>query len=691
MSSPFRWAGPDGSEVMAFISRGYCQLRELVGDPPTLSACMTGFLGLIRLFERPDYMPSDLPLFGTVGDNEDIGEGEVGLASEWNAEFEWPRLRYSTIAEYFAALRPIAERLPLIVGDGGSYWEDGVGAHARAVSSYREAQVLVPAAEGLAGLLAAADLRRQAPVEVLDRLWEHLLIGCEHTWGSSHSGERPRSAQQVDQLDWKEAQIRSAWRAAWDELRRGLSALAAWARCPPGSVLVYNPLSWDRDGEVEVEVPAGRTLLDEDGHPLPYDVLGTEAGLDRVRCLVGGVPGLGYRALGIGPPDPKPPPRAAPSERAVSTERYDVRLEGGRVTGLLHRPSGRELLDAESRCSLGELLYVEVREGGWSRLNAPVSFLAPPALNVSRAATSVASVRRCCDGLVISLQGSAPTVPELSLDLRLRDSTDFVDLVVHLVKTECRTTESLYVAFPFAGKRPVVRYDRQLGWVRPDRDHQPGACNDWFTVAYTVGTESGAGAVIWSSLDAPLFTLDDVAHGAWSERCDPLSGTILSWVMNNHWNINYARSQAGPMSFRYRFSPAGSFDPAAAARFGREARHPLLASEVTWMDWAVPEAPRLPGPGRLLEVDAPANVVVTPAAARLGDGLLLRIVELAGSSARVRVKSPYGPRGSCHACGATEEDGVALEISDDAWVEVEVPASSLVTLRLTGGPARGGL
>jgi alpha-mannosidase len=71
--------------------------------------------------------------------------------------------------------------------------------------------------------------------------------------------------------------------------------------------------------------------------------------------------------------------------------------------------------------------------------------------------------------------------------------------------------------------------------------------------------------------------------------------------MNNYWHTNYKADQDGPVTFRYAVRPHGAFRAADAARFGAEAREPLLV---------VPAAGPAPS-GQPLLVVAPAEVLVT--------------------------------------------------------------------------------
>ena len=79
----------------------------------------------------------------------------------------------------------------------------------------------------------------------------------------------------------------------------------------------------------------------------------------------------------------------------------------------------------------------------------------------------------------------------------------------------------------------------------------------------------------------------------------------MSWVMNNHWYTNYPASRSGRVRLRYAFHPSRTWDPAEAARLGRELRSPVAFGDVTWRDKA-DTAPRPLGEaGALMRADIP--------------------------------------------------------------------------------------
>ncbi|NUT34296.1 MAG: hypothetical protein HOV79_14605 [Hamadaea sp.] len=723
LASPVLWEGVDGSRVLTHFSDTYSQLRFMAGDPQTVAGGAHAFCRLLARYDRPDYLPHDLAVIGTHADNEDLADGDAGFAERWNARYAYPTLAVSTMAGYLDAVRPLAQRLPVWRGDGGSYWEDGVGTGATVTAEHRRVQALLPAAEGLAALVGLADPAYRPHRAALDAAWEGALFGCEHTWTWAHGNAHPHGDQVGDQLDWKRHQVRHAYRTALDETRRALGQLGELVSTEGPALLVHNPLGWPRAIDVEVETMHGAPLL-PDGTLLDAEVLGECNGLRRLRVTVPEVPGFGWRALGLGAGRTLAPgseegatdsePAADADEwrdvpETLTTARWDVTLDPatGAITGLRHRATGRQLLDGGH--ALGTVLYalngpVELTRGDEHAHSgvphhhppAPRSTLSgrrpkadPPELTVTTATMRPIGLRRTYDGWRLRTVGSAPSVPRIETDVLLRDDSDRVDVTVRLTKERVLAKEALYVTFPFAAERPRVRYDRQQGWIDPAADHAPGACHDWFTTQYGVVVSdetdgSGGPAVVWTSADAPLFTAGDIVRGAWHERFTPASGALHSWVLNNYWPTNTPPEQDGSLVLRYAFAPLPAFDPVAASRFGREVRAAATATELTWLDKFDTRPRALDASGSLLDLRLPAEVHATVAQPRGGAGLLLRLQNLGATATRLRLPIPaeYGAT-RCHA----DERPIASPAPDShvssGHVPVDLGPWEVVSLLLT--------
>lgn len=677
LASPLRWRGPDGAEVLAFFADCYTQLRFVCADPPTIAGTAQGLTRFLERYERRDYLPDHIPLVGTHSDNEDLSHGYAGLADAWNAVYEWPRMQLSTFAHYLDAVRPLRDRLPELAGDGGSYWEDGVGTQAAATAVTRRAQSLLPAAEAVSALVTGWNDGLRPDIATLDEAWQCVLIGSEHTWTSAHATTHPHAHQSSDQLDWKVARIHRGHRLALDETRRALSQLAEridTSNVP--AVLVVNPTSWSRAATIEVELPADRIVVDESGAPLAADTGPDIDGLRRTRLRLPELPAFGYRLLPVSTADSPPTPLDDPAAPAAfDTPHYRVTLDGatGAIVQLEHRADGRRTLDESKGWALGDVLYASGGGSAQGRgVGAEVSSIhdydpALPAADISieAAALTRPTLRRTPWGHVVERVGSGPTMASIRQRIEFFDDSDRIELTVEIDKQPTLAKEAVYVAFPFDIDSPTLHYDRQQGWITPATDHQIGACNEWLTIQNAIVVDGGSHAIEWAAADAPLFTMSDVVRGTWARRYVDRDATVLSWVMNNYWWTNTPAQQGGPVRLRYAFRPARGFDPAAAGRFGRDLRSGVLVSDLLNTDRCDDEPRPWPMADTLWPLDVPANVIVSAFAGRTGAGVTVRAQEIGGQATQLRLPHPH-PRDSAWAAAATATETEQARIPLDA-------------------------
>ncbi|WP_345763059.1 hypothetical protein [Diaminobutyricibacter sp. McL0608] len=704
MLSPLRWRGPDGAEVLAAFSDCYTQLRYLAADPPTIVGMASAFTRYVNRYDRDDYLPQTLPIMGTHADNEDLGSSYADLVERWNSRYAYPKLRFSTVADYFDSIRHLYDDLPVVSGDGGSYWEDGAGTQGLIWTRTRAVQRLLPAAEGLAALVAEQSPRVRPNIRAFDEAWHNILIGDEHTWGSGFSVSQPDSDTSVLQLEWKLHHLQRSFILTNDEVMRGLSQLAELIGHKGSSLVVYNPSSRRRTVAFEIELPDDVHLVDSAGHPVTLEPQ-TEARdrLRRVRFQLIGMEPFGYELLTIHknvkdaarpnwlPQDVSGAIESAPAwqiaDGPVETSRYTLTIDAdtGRLRSLRHRATQRELIDPSSVFGLADIVHVSgdptIDRTLVTSLNDRNPYYPVPKLNVERASTRVHGVRRENGCVVVRLVGESPTLSELAIEIRLFENTDRVEITVDLEKIDERDKEAIYVAFPFLVDEPVVRYDRHLSWVDPVKDALPGAGSEWF--ALQNGASVGADrSVLWASPDAPLFTSSDIFRGHWPSTFTATNGHLFSYILNNYWHTNTPAGQSGKARFRFAFWPSGKWDEAAASARVRDFREPGLVNEIVIQDFTQRRQAVLPKKGSLLTVELDDGVDVTAFAGRAAPGVLLRIASLSEKGGHAAVEHPRGQAGRAWLCTAVEDRLMELPVDAHGRVSIDVSGYEVKTLLL---------
>jgi alpha-mannosidase len=157
--SPFYWEGPDGSRVLMWYSRHYHQIGSQFGLPTQVANGYEGLASFLRVYERPDYAPNSVMLHGSQWENTSLYPSQAALAKQWSATFAYPELRFSGFGEAMQKIAAEAEgKIPVVRGDGGPMWEDGIASDAFHAAMERETERRAVSAEKL-GTIASRDER----------------------------------------------------------------------------------------------------------------------------------------------------------------------------------------------------------------------------------------------------------------------------------------------------------------------------------------------------------------------------------------------------------------------------------------------------------------------------------------------------------------------------------------------------
>ena len=675
---PAWWEGPDSQWSLFWFGGGYAMATGL-GLMDSLQAAEERVpeFAAARLAGKPG---CDMALaYGAVGDNQTVSrEQAVRLADvvrAWNERYQTPRLVLATFEEFFDAYhRRHGEQAPSVRGDGGAYWEDGAASSARETALNRETHELVCTAEKLNAWASLLDPAHPYPAAEIGAAVRDSMLYDEHTWGAHSSITDPDSAFVRDQWAIKAGFATSAHRKAQVAVSQGLRAVAG--RVTGGSapsVLVYNPLSWERTCIVQIALPDRPVdLVDvEIGTPARQEVV-TDGEEQCLAFLARGVPALGYRVYRMEPADKWPTaaePQRINAPATLDTPAFRLRLSpaAGGITSLVDRRTGRELLDTR-KYSLGQCIYDRSSAEPWG------------AKLEERILASGGQATWSGGAALIGWAQMPLKLPELGpAMLRITWSAAGPELGVELRvdKRRCLQPETVFMAFPFRVPRGRFRYELPLAVAEANADQLPNACRDWYAVQHFVDVSNDSEGVTWATRDAFLAEFADIQTGRWLRELPLSSSTIFANLMNNLWFTNYKADQEGPMIFRFALLPhEGGFRRAEASRFGFEQANPVLTATVP-----AGQAGTLPGASAsLLTLTGPAAAVLTVKAPEAGEGLILRLYDLAGRTAQRTVRLP-GPLRRAALCNLVEVDYKSLA-TEGSQAAVPLQAKGVATVRV---------
>jgi hypothetical protein len=693
--SPFWWEGPDGGRILMWYSRHYHQVLTLFGIPPQIAGGRDSLPRFLQIYSHPEYKSDAVVVYGTQVENTDLFPQQATLAEEWNKIYAYPHLSYSGFSE---ALRYIANQfgdsIPVVRGDGGPYWEDGIISTARSAALERETEQRALAAEKFSTLSSLVNPRIQPKDEALKRLWHNMVLYDEHTWGAAGSESNPKSQETVAQWSVKEGYAAQAKKDVDYVLGRGMAALADYIYDPQGTLLVFNPLSWQRSGLVEMDLDKGLELVDRvTRHTVPYEVLSTGPAYRRVRFLAQNVPSVGYKAYALKQSTVEPEVPQALSEGTLENQYYKVTLDpdGGGVKSIYDKELNQELVNASSPYAFDQYLYVTGADQTPNRLIQYSPAIPVPELTVHNSAEGrLLSVTKQPFGTVAHLESSAVNTPRIETEVILFDGQKKIEFINRVHKTEVYTKEGVYFAFPLAMDHPRFRYEIQNGIVDPSRDQLPGAGKEWFSVQHWVEAEQGGVTAALVPVDAPLVALGDTVRGTWPLEFGQRPGAIFSYVMDNYWDTNYAAGQGGDFTFRYVLTSGNNLEPGYLSRLGREEMSPLEIDQITSQDKAINSPRPLDAvQASFLEVKDPDAVLVTWKKAEDGQGTILRFVEVAGKESVIDVETPLFQVKSAWLNDALERKQGPLQVLPFGF-RFKVKPFQIVTVRLEVGTGQRG-
>jgi alpha-mannosidase len=690
--SPFWWEGPDGSKVLMSYSRQYSQLAFMCGLPGKVAACRQSIPTFLEAYDRPSYKPNVALIYGFQVENSDLVPGEVAFVNQWNGIYAYPKIVFATFFDYMKYMdEHYGNSLPVVNGDGGPYWEDGISTDARNAAIDRIDQQRALSAEKLSTIAASLVKTLSGPADQIRRMWRDQILYAEHTFTSWGGYDRPESDETVRQAFTKDQFVIDGRQQINSILDQSFSQLADQIHVPAPAIVVFNSLSWARSGAVETDLDDGWTVRQyPDMKPVAVEVLRRGAGYNHVRFMARDVPSLGYQCYALVQvredqgADPSPGGTASlPLSNTLENAYYRVRFDpaAGAVGSIYDKQLDKELVDTSSPYRLNQYLYVSGGEGSqivFLGTSYPLARLTVTASNPGH----VTGLRKTSYGQILTYQTSGRDAPLITTDVTLFDHAKKIEFVNYLQKAPENHKEGIYFAFPFALSHPDFSYEVQDGYVDPSRNILKGGSLEWFTVQHWVRVQGPEFAAALVPLDAPLVSLGDINRGTWPDEFKPKSATIFSYAMNNYWHTNYYRVQGGDYTFRYVLTSGAQLSPTSLARLGREAMTPLESRQLISNDkYGNPPRPLSPASTSFLEVDAPNVVVEDWKRAEDGNGTIVRLLELGGLSATVRLTFPLFKIRQAWETNAVEENQSRLVVNGH-WVDFQIKPYQIATLRV---------
>ncbi|HIW74953.1 MAG TPA: alpha-mannosidase [Firmicutes bacterium] len=625
----FLWESPDGSRVTAFRTVfGYN--HSLNGCPDDGQAPCLAKLEVIRRTAQEQGLPFQ-HYYGVGNHGGGPSVRELTLLSEACAQDD--SVRFGSPRQYFDAVEAagLTGRLPVVKGDLQHHASGCYSAHAGIKAANRRAENALGAAETY-DLLASVLLAVPPQTAALRAAWERLLFSqshdtlagccvreaCDEALGTfaaacDAAGEVASLATQrlswnirtTDILDRPPAQ-KNGWKL-WEKEGQG------------APYVVFNPHSFP----VRIPLPlnlANTGVTDEQGRPVPVQaVRGPQTnGWDHYNMLFQAeLPPLGYRTYYLYQDhrfeDTAPSPVKA-GETFLENEALRAEFDpaSGAMTRLLDKESGREL-------TAGPAARVLVMDDGASDTWAHGVFTFDREIGVfGGASLRVLETGPVRAALRVTVRYGASS---LTQDFSLSAGRRALDVRCRLNWQEPLKIAKLSV--PVRAELPRAVYSLPCGFLTKEADGAEEPSHEW--------------AGVYGPDGRGLALLNDGKYSVCAKGNDLRLTLARSAVYADHFGerddlVEYM--DLGEQIFHYALMPHFQDDPAETVK---------TAALLNRMPEALMEthhAGALPPVYTGVRLNADNVLLAAWKAAEDGNGVILRLVEIAGKTAACRVELP---------------------------------------------------
>jgi alpha-mannosidase len=672
----FWWESPDGSKVLAYFPHDYANGNL---SPLRLSA------DLAQARERSTGMTEMMDLYG-IGDHGGgptraiLDEGfhwaaqsqppkvmpkiEFGLAQNFFSTVEkniapdskaWD---YQSIAKGYTAPPTVEGKTSIPTWKTEMYFEYHRGVmttQANHKRNMRQSEVQVLDAEKWASL-AWLDGREYPGMELTED-WKKVLFNQFHDLAAgSGIGIIYKDAQKdYDVVRYSTDEIVAKSLKTVDE-----RVNTAGTGTP---VVIYNPLGWERSGEVTVHVLAPKGGVSATGAQVVEVKSEAKTDFADVKLHVLHVPPLGYKVVWIGGRG-----TAEPAEKAVIAKnagdtitlenaklRVAVSKSSGCITSLFDKKSNFETL-ASGACG-NQLQFFKDNPKDYDAWNIdPGTLDVKPetiehADSVELLKTAEPSIR------VMSHWGQSKFVQTIGLSAE----GDEVNVANQFDWHESHIL--LKAAFALAASGPFATYEIPYGTI----DRPTTRSNSWekaqFEVPAMRWADLGDGKHGFSLINNTKYGYDAV-------------GNLLRLTLLRSPKWPDPDADMGHQHFEYALYPhAGSWKDAMTERRGYEYSYPLTAKVTTSHPGTLPALHSFASVGT-------DNVVLTAVKkAEDADGLIFRAFEWAGKDTTMELHVPPGATSATVTNMQETPEGSPLAVSGDV-VKVPIHPYEIVTVRV---------
>jgi alpha-mannosidase len=345
-NSTIHWAeSPDGSRILALCPDGYASFSSLFSTKDPLSIDALQKLE-DELEEWAKKTPEGAPVLVLAGSG-DYSQAPLRkeypreFLEQWKKAFPQTKLHIAIVSDYLDAVLPGIKagqiKIPTMRGGTGYTFDAFWIECPQAKTSYRRNEHGLQTAETISTI---ASLRSgfTYPTQTLYESWILMLLNMDRNtlWGSAAGMvyESSTSWDVRDRMEYVETANKEVQTAA-------LSSII-----PEGeAVALFNPLNWERNDPVVMELPEAKALKGAVCETTPDG---------KTLCSLR-LPSVGVAGVKLEAKSPETPVKIDPPG-SIETRHYTARLDWktGALVSLKLKPSGREVLGGPANILVAE-------------------------------------------------------------------------------------------------------------------------------------------------------------------------------------------------------------------------------------------------------------------------------------------------------------------------------------------------
>jgi alpha-mannosidase len=654
----FWWESPDGSRVLCYFPFDY--VNE-VNDPVRT-------VDQLRQFEANTGVRKMLILFG-VGDHGGGPSNEMLDRIEHLKTLDvFPAIENGTAAGYLAWLRK-GDLSGLPVWDDELYLEYHQGTYttqANMKEGNRRSEILLTNAEKFSTLatLSGGNYNRND----LEEAWRGVLFNQFHDLLPG-SGIRENYIDAAEKYKAADAIGTVELNKSINQIARQVNTSAVKKAVP---VVVFNPLSWERNDVGSIPLPDGDNtdyaLFDITGKEIPSQALRTGKYSRKILYKADQIPACGYKLYELRKQKPAAGAGALSVTRtSLENEFFRVTIDAdsGWVKSILDKRNGKELLTGYG----GEVQLLEDRPRAWDAWNIGLTGVKYQtklrSIEVAESGPVRAAIRIVRDYLKPGVRKDPPT-PEypssfFTQEIMLHRGLDRIDFKTDADWWEEKTM--VKVAFPVTVTDTAATYEIPYGTIRRSTQLR----DSWDSAKVEVPAERWADL---SQSDYGISLLNRSKYGY------DIKGSVmrLSLLRSPIWPDPTA--DRGEHSIEYSLYPhRGGWKEAQTVERAYEYNDPLLA--------VIGEVHKgtLPPSNSFVKL-TPSNLVLTQIKkAEDSEAWVVQWYDAGGEDVQAQLTLPRPPK-KVVVSNFLEEDGASITPVKNI-VTVPTKKNSIVTLKIT--------